>query len=99
MVENFWQDVRHAIRSLRRTRGVAFPAILTLALGIGATAAIFSVVNAVVINPLPYPDSDALVSVVHTVNGRDEAYFGDAIYTLYTEQNRTFDAGAPRGGA
>ena len=91
MVESLWHDLRHAIRSLCRTRGFAFPALLTLALGIGATTAIFSVVNSVVINPLPYPDSDALVSVVHTVNGRDEAYFGDAIYTLYTEQNRTFD--------
>jgi predicted permease len=92
MVEALWQDVRHAIRSLLRSCGFAFPAILTLALGIGATTAIFSVVNGVVVNPLPYPDSDALVSVVHTVNGTDEAYFGDAIFTLYTEHNRTFEA-------
>lgn len=41
---------------------------------------------------LPYPDSDALVSVAHTVDGRHEAFFGDAIYTLDTEQNRTFEA-------
>src|SRR5688500_10076926 len=92
LFDDLWQELRHTVRLLRKQTGFAAAAVLMLALGIGATTAIFSVVNSVLINPLPYPDSDALVSIVHTVDGRDEAYFGDAIYTLYSEQNRTFDA-------
>ncbi len=92
LLPDLWQDVRGAARVLRTQPGFAAAAVVTLALGIGATTAIFSVVNSVIIHPLPYPDSDALVSIVHTVNGEDEAYFGDAIYTTYTEQNRTFDS-------
>src|SRR5688572_23656382 len=92
LLGDLWPDVRYAARIIRKQPGFTAAAVLMLALGIGATTAIFSVVNSVLINPLPYPDSDALVSIVHTVDGRDEAYFGDAIYTLYTEQNRTFEA-------
>jgi predicted permease len=91
-LETVWQDVSYAFRMIRKQPGFAAAAVLMLALGIGATTAIFSVVNSVLINPLRFPESDALVSIVHTVDGRNEAYFGDAIYTLYTEQNRTFDA-------
>jgi hypothetical protein len=92
LYDEFRQDLRHSVRLLHKQPGFAAAAVVMLALGIGATTAIFTVVKSVLIDPLPYPDSDALVSIVHTVEGRDEAYFGDAIYTLYTEQNRTFDA-------
>ena len=70
-------NVRDAARMIRKDPGFAAAAVVTLALGIGATTAIFSVVNAVLISPLPYPDSDALVSIVHTVDDREEAYVGD----------------------
>ncbi|MGH7574333.1 MAG: ABC transporter permease, partial [Longimicrobiales bacterium] len=56
-----WRDVRIGARRLRRTPGHAIVAILTLALGIGASVAMFTVLNAVVLRPLPYPDSDRLV--------------------------------------
>src|SRR5688572_18715953 len=87
---DMWQDVRYATRMLRRQPSIAAAAVVTLALGIGATTAIFSVVNAVLIKPLPYPDSDALVNVVHSVNGSDLAYFSDRIYLTYAENNQTF---------
>ncbi len=60
-IEDFIGDVRFALRSLRRTPGLAGAAIVTLALGIGANVAIFSAVNAVVLQPLPFPAPDRLV--------------------------------------
>src|SRR3954470_18365673 len=60
-MESFLKDVSYAARSLRKNRAFAGTALLTLALGIGATTAIFSVVNAVLLQPLPYARSDQLV--------------------------------------
>ncbi|MEO8359201.1 MAG: ADOP family duplicated permease [Vicinamibacteria bacterium] len=63
LMETLWNDARYGARMLSRTPGFAFVAILTLALGIGANTAIFSVVNALLIKPLALPDSERLVSV------------------------------------
>jgi predicted permease len=57
------QDIRHGLRILRRQRGFAFVAILTLALGTGASAAIFSVIDAALLHPLPYPHPEQIVSI------------------------------------
>jgi putative ABC transport system permease protein len=62
-LESIWADVRFALHQLRKSPGFAITAILTLALGIGATTAIFSVVKAVLLAPLPYKDADRLVAV------------------------------------
>jgi predicted permease len=62
-METVWQDVRYSVRLLARQRGFALVAILTLALGIGASTAIFSVIDAAMLHPLPFPHPEQLVRV------------------------------------
>jgi putative ABC transport system permease protein len=63
-IESLWQDLRYAIRTLFRNPVFSVVTLLTLAIGIGSTTAIFSVVHALLLKPLPYPDSDRLVRLV-----------------------------------
>src|SRR5579862_7867364 len=60
-LEGICRDFRYAVRQLAKNCGFALTAILTLAIGIGATTAVFSLVNAVLLRPLPFPDSDRLM--------------------------------------
>jgi hypothetical protein len=62
-VDEFVRDIRHAVRSLRRSWGFALGAGTVLALGIGANTAMFTVVNAVLLKPLDYPNADRIVAV------------------------------------
>jgi predicted permease len=69
--EEVGSDVRLALRSARRTRGFTATALLTIALGVGATTAVFSIVRGVLLRPLPYPDADRIVRVFGAVNNWD----------------------------
>ena len=94
-LETLWYDTRHAARSLAKNPGFAAVAVLTLALGIGGTTAIFSVIYGALLNPWPYADSDRLaVLVAHNLkNPRRDHWAGvsPAEFLDYQEQNRVFD--------
>ena len=87
-VEPWARDLRYGTRTLRKAPGFAAVAILTLALGIGATTAIFSVVNGVLLKPLPFEDPDELVSVWNYSVG---ASLNPSQYFTYRDENRAFE--------
>jgi putative ABC transport system permease protein len=84
-MDTLLQDVRYAVRMLMKKPGFTAIAIITLALGVGANTAIFSVVNAVLLEPLPYGEPDRLVWVSH------EDTFTPADFLDYRDQNQTFE--------
>ena len=70
-IDGWVQDLRIAVRSLAKQKAWTAVAIVTLALGSGANTALFTIVNAALLRPLPYPDSDRIVSVSETDKGVD----------------------------
>jgi len=86
------QDVRYTLRTLRRTPGFTLVAIFTLALGIGGTTAIFTVVDGVVLRDLPYPEPDRLVSLARLANTTDRSSFSPGDYVDLKRDARTFAA-------
>ena len=86
--------LRHVLRRLRRAPGFTAIALITLALGIGANTAIFSVLNGVLIKPLPYPRSQELVGVWHVAPGiagiSGNLNCSPPMYFTYREESRTF---------
>jgi predicted permease len=86
------QQIRYVVRKLLRSPGFTTISVLTLAVGIGANTAIFSVVNGVLLRPLPYTDADELVGLWHSAPGIGFPEFNqsETSYTVYKELNRTF---------
>ena len=92
-IERLVQDLRYAARSLRRTPAFSLVAILTLALGIGVNTAVFTVVNGVLLRPLPFPDPERLVAISYDYQSPFLAYPGlvDSHYLEYRNAARSFE--------
>ena len=89
----FLSDLRRALRAITRTPGTSILAVATLALGIGATTAIFSVFHAVLLQPLPFPEPDRLVQIWESraQKGWNQASFTEANFWDVRAKNRTFE--------
>ena len=90
LVEDVTRDVRHAARGLWRSPGFSLAVILTLALGIGGNTAVFSVVDQLLLRPLPYPDGDQLVMVEESVGANPHADVSPANWLDWQRESRTF---------
>jgi putative ABC transport system permease protein len=93
VMKMLWSDFRYSLRVLRNSPGLSALAALSLAIGIGANSAIFSVVNAVLLRPLPYPEPERLVMVWehHFQSGRDRARVAPNNFIDWQKSNRVFD--------
>lgn len=90
MLETLWQDLRYGFRLLLKSPGFTSIAVLTLALGIGANTAIFSVVNAVLLQPLPYAKADELVTFYNTQGGETRWPLSPMAYLNLKSRNSVF---------
>jgi predicted permease len=97
--EHLWQDLHYGVRMLRKAPGFTTIAVLTIALGIGATTAIFSVVDATLLHPLPYPQPDQLVSIEADLPGVGAHDIGISVPEWQDfQRSGIFDYVSPIGG-
>jgi putative ABC transport system permease protein len=90
-MQSFWQDVRYGLRVLRRNSALSAVAVIALALGIGANSAIFSVVNAVLLRPLPYRDAERIIAVQEISKDGRRIQVTPANFLDWRAQNTVFE--------
>jgi putative ABC transport system permease protein len=91
-MRGLFSHLRYTVRLLVKSPGFTITAVLILGLGIGANTAIFSLVNCVLLKPLPYPDPDRLVSIYQTIQGGDRSQFDYPDYLDVRANQRTLDS-------
>ena len=91
-MESLWRDIKYAVRVLAKARGFTAVAVLTLALGIGANTAIFSVIHAVLLRPLPYPQADRLVLLTEWMEQVPDMSFSIPNLKDVRDRNRVFES-------
>jgi putative ABC transport system permease protein len=89
-LDTVWQDVRYAVRTLRKTPGFTIVAVTSLALGIGLNATLFSAIQAVLLQPLPYADPDRVVEAYHVYTTGERGGVPPAAYLEWRRGSRTF---------
>ena len=98
MIESVWQDVKYAVRMLVKNPAFTSMAVLTLAVGIGANTAVFSIVNSILLKPLAYPHPEQLVQPeFHRANGEREGASDDE-FGFWKEHVRSFESTAAYAG-
>ncbi len=98
-MDTLFKDIRYGIRSLLKRPGFTAVAVITLGLGIGANTAIFSVVNTVLLRPLPYKEPDRLVSLWENVPQRGQWRVAPANFLDWKQQNTVFEDVAAFGAS
>src|SRR5713101_3709919 len=98
-METLIKDIRYGIRSLLARPGFTAIAVLTLALGIGACTAIFSVVDGVLLRPLPYPDAERIVQLREVNSSGTQIAFAEPNFRDVRARSRAFEAIAQYNGA
>src|SRR5271170_6468219 len=96
-MDSLWQDFKYALRTLAKKPGFTLIALLTLALGIGASTAIFSVVDAVLLRALPYPSPEKIVRVWEQAPDGHRMNLSDPNFDDFLAQNNTFASLAAYG--
>lgn len=92
MLEMFWNDIRFGARVLWKSRGFTIVAVVTLALGIGGNTAIFSIVNGVLLNPLPFPQPERLVALHESKPNFDKGSISYPNFLDWQKDNHTFSS-------